>query len=73
MQQCKAMKKKIGNSWGVRGLYMTLQERKFQGGGGGSNRKNHPWGGMDIFWNHAMFHIYQLFKFSHVKPSVYFC
>ena len=46
------MKKKIGNSWGVGGLYMTPLERKFRGGGG-SNRKNHPWGGggMDIFWN----------------------
>ena len=34
MRQCKAMKKKIGNSWGVGGLYMTPQERKFRGGGG---------------------------------------
>ena len=25
-----------------------------RGWGGGSNRKNHPWGGgMDIFWNHT--------------------
>ena len=27
-------------------------ERKIQGGGG-SNWKNPPWGGMDIFWNHT--------------------
>ena len=27
-------------------------ERKIQGGGG-SNWKNSPWGGMDIFWNHT--------------------
>ena len=55
MQQCKAMKKKIGNSWGVGGLYMTPLERKVRGGGG-SNWKNHPWGGggMDIFWNHTI-------------------
>ena len=38
------MKRKIGNSWGVGGLSMTPLERKFRGGGG-SNRKNHPWGG----------------------------
>ena len=37
------MKRKIGNSWGDWGLYMTPLEQKFQGGGGGSNRKNHPW------------------------------
>ena len=49
MRQCKAMKRKIGNSWGVGGLYVTPLERKFRGGGGGSNRKNHPWGGVWIF------------------------
>ena len=38
------MKRKIGNSWGVGGLYMTPLERKFREAGG-SNRKNHPWGG----------------------------
>ena len=33
---------------------MTPLERKFREGGG-SNRKNHPWGGgMDIFWNHTL-------------------
>ena len=56
MQQIKAMKRKIGNPWGS-GLYMTPLEQKFwEGGGGGSYRKNHPWGGggLDIFWNHTM-------------------
>ena len=57
MRQCKAMKKKIGNFWGVGGLYMTPLQRKFRGGRG-SNRKNHlyMWGGdMDIFWNHTFY------------------
>ena len=49
MWQIKIMKWKIGNSWGVGGLYMTPLEQKFQGGGGG-------WGvvGIDIFWNHTI-------------------
>ena len=42
------MKRKIGNSWGVGGLYMTPLEQKFRGGGG-SNRKNHPWEGYGYF------------------------
>ena len=57
MRQCKVMKKKIGNFWGVGGLYMTPLERKFRGGRG-SNRKNHlyMWGGdMGIFWNHTFY------------------
>ena len=44
------MKRKIGNSWGGGGLYMTPLERKFRGGGGGGpNRKNHPWEGYEYF------------------------
>ena len=42
------MKRKIGNSWGVGGLYITPVEWKFQGGGG-SNWKNHPWEGYGYF------------------------
>ena len=43
------MKRKIGHSWGVGGLYMTPLEQKFRGCGGGSNRKNHPWEGYGYF------------------------
>ena len=25
------------------------------GWGGGFKLKNHPWGGMDIFWNHTIY------------------
>ena len=47
------MKRKIRNSWGVGGLYMTPQERKFRGGGGLIGRTIRG-GGMDIFWNHTI-------------------
>ena len=48
------MWQKRGISEGVGGVRRDPLERKFMGGGG-SNRKNPPWGGgMDIFWNHTI-------------------
>ena len=56
MQQIKAMKRKIGDPWGS-GLYMTPLEQKFwEGGGGGGliGRTIRGGGGLDIFWNHTI-------------------
>ena len=48
------MKRKIGNSWGVGGLYMTPLEQKFRGGGRGLIGRTIRGRGMDIFWNHTL-------------------
>ena len=56
MQQIKAMKRKIGDPWGS-GLYMTPLEQKFWEGGGGGVLSEEPsvgGGGLDIFWNHTI-------------------
>ena len=41
MQQIKAMKRKIGDPWGS-GLYMTPLEQKFWEGGGGGVLSEEP-------------------------------
>ena len=54
------MKRKIGNPWGVGGLYMTPLEQKFRGGGG-SNQKNHPWEWYGYFLeSHNVFEVNEL-------------
>ena len=64
MRQCKAMKKKIGNSWGVGGVIHDPSGTEIPWGWGGSNRKNHPWGVYGYFLEP------HFFKFSHL---VCFC
>ena len=56
MQQIKAMKRKTGNPWGSGVIHDPSGTEILRGwGGGGSDRKNHPWGeGLDIFWNHTI-------------------
>ena len=54
MRQIKAMKRKIGNTWGVGGLYMTPPGKEIPRGRGGLIGRTIRWRGMDIFWNHTI-------------------
>ena len=68
MRQIKAMKRKIGNSWGGGGLYMTPLERKFWRGGG-SNWKNHQWEGYGYFLESHNVVIWATWRFDHLQGN----
>ena len=54
MRQCKAMKRKIGNSWGGGGVIHDPSGTKILRGWGGIIGRTIRGEGMDIFWNHTM-------------------